>query len=102
MVSKIEDSITLEYIQRGIVSSRQIKDIQVLHRLSNCHVEDPVSTLVAHGVCMLDNEKAEHLKASKQVFSIKVGIDTIPFSSGNPSAFRKQFMSIWTEAISWV
>ena len=59
MLPQETDRILSEYIQRGIVSPRQIEDIQVMHGLSDPQVEDPVSTLVAHSVYMLDDEKAE-------------------------------------------
>jgi hypothetical protein len=60
---RVGDDFISEYIQLGIVSPRQIKELQVAYELSHRQIEDIVSDLIAHGVCILDDDKAEHLRA---------------------------------------
>jgi len=63
MELRVGDDFISEYTQLGIVSPRQIKELQVAYELSHRQIEDIVSGLIAHGVCILDDDKAEHLRA---------------------------------------
>lgn len=63
MELRVGDDIISEYIQLGIVSPRQIKELQVAYELSHRQIEDIVSNLIAHGVCIIEDDKAEHLRA---------------------------------------
>lgn len=58
-LSKVKQSVILEYTQRGIVSPRQIKEIRTSYGLSHTQTEELVSDLIAHGVCILDDDKVE-------------------------------------------
>lgn len=63
MLSQVRDSIISEYIQRGIVSPRQINELRAVYELSHPQIEDLVGDLIAHGVCILSDDKAEYLRA---------------------------------------
>jgi hypothetical protein len=63
MLPQETDRILSEYTQRGVVSPHQIKEVQTVYGLSHRQVEDLVSDLIAHGVCILDDDKVEHLRA---------------------------------------
>lgn len=61
MLSTVKQGVVLEYTQRGIVSLRQIKEIQTSYGLSHTQTEELVSELIAHGVCILDDDKVERI-----------------------------------------
>jgi kynureninase len=63
MLSRVKYSVISEYIQCGIVSPRQIKEIRSTYELSHPQTEELVSELIAHGVCILDNDRVEYIRA---------------------------------------
>lgn len=69
MPSKVDQGVVLEYVERGIVSPRQIKEIRATYELSRRETEDLVCHLVAQGVCLLDDNNLERIyEVQKSIF----------------------------------